>query len=283
MSCALGFYNPRNGDVAVHRDALSDRHVLLGVLLHEAAHRVGHRGGGRFIPIADYGDRCRGFENLLTEFAALLLGCLADGGSLPDPPDPPDTPAPAVGRRRSGADDPAVPASRQELAHLLTDRLPAALAQRGFADVKELVASTAVHPDYWRTLTNPRAAGYRRVWGGRAWDYDKVAVLAEALGVHPPVVWLGYNLCEGPLHGRKREHWGRPGPWAKKMRDLTLRACADLQALGGAYAEQVPALRALISGQTPTPPGDDSWQSPARALVALERQRLGLGVDAQPT
>ncbi len=67
------------------------------------------------------------------------------------------------------------------------------------------------------------------------------------------------------------------------MRDLTLRACADLQALGGAYAEQVPALRALISGQTPTPPGDDSWQSPARALVALERQRLGLGVDAQPT
>ena len=283
MSCALGFYNPRNGDVAVHRDALSDRHVLLGTLLHEAAHRVGHRGGGRFIPTADYADRCRGFENLLTEFAALLLGCLADGGSLPDPPDPPDPPAPAVGRRRSGADDPAVPASRRALAHLLADRLPAALAERGLADVKELVASTAVHPDYWRTLTNPRAAGYRRVWGGRASDYDMVALLAEALGVHPPVVWLGYNLCEGPLHGRKREHWGRPGPWAKKMRDLTLRACADLEALGGAYAEQVPALRALISGQTPTPPGDDSWQSPARALVALERQRLGLGVDAQPT
>jgi hypothetical protein len=33
---------------------------------------------------------------------------------------------------------------------------------------------------------------------------------------------------------------------------------------------------AMVSG----PPGDDSWQTPARALVALERQRLGLGVDA---
>ena len=92
----------------------------------------------------------------------------------------------------------------------------------------------------------------------------------------PPVVWLGCNLCEGPLHGRRREHWARPGPWAKKMRELTLRACTDLQALGGGYAEQVPALRALIDGQTPTPPSDDSWQQPARALVALERQRLGL-------
>jgi len=282
MSCALGFYNPRNGDVAVHRDALSDRHVLLGILLHEAAHRVGHRGGGRWIPIADYADRCRGFENLLTDFAALLLGYLADGGTLPDPADIADG-ATAVGRRRSGADDPAVPGSRRALAHLLTDRLPAALTARGFTDVKDLVASTAVHPDYWRTLTNPRAAGYRRVWGGRAWDYDKVALLAEALGVHPPVVWLGYNLCEGPLHGRKREHWGRPGPWARKVRDLTLRACAELQALGGVYAEQIPALRALIDGQTPTPPGDDSWQTPARALVALERQRLGLSIGTQPT
>ena len=62
-------------------------------------------------------------------------------------------------RRRTGADDPAVPASRRELAHLLTDRLPAALTERGFADVKELVASTAVHPDYWRTLVNPKTAG----------------------------------------------------------------------------------------------------------------------------
>jgi len=278
MSCAVGFYNPRNGDVAVHRDALADRHLLLGVLLHEAAHRVGHRGGGRFMPVPDYADRCRGFENLLSEFAALLLGYLADGSPLPDPPaDPTGGATDAVARRRrTGADDPAVPASRRELAHLLTDRLSAALTERGFADVKELVASTAVHPDYWRTLVNPKTAGYRRVWGARAWDYDKVALLAEALGVHPPVVWLGYNLCEGPLHGRKREHWARPGPWAKKMRELTLRACTDLETLGGGYAEQVPALRALTTGQTPTPPTDDSWQQPARALVALERQRLGL-------
>jgi hypothetical protein len=134
-------------------------------------------------------------------------------------------------------------------------------------------------------LTSPRPAGYRRKMGagGRAWDYDKVALLASAVGVHPPVVWLGYNLCEGPLHGRQREQWGQPGPWAKRIRDLTLRACADLQTLGGAYAEQIPALRALVTGQTPAPTGDDTWQAPARALVGLERQRLGLDVDVQRT
>ena len=282
-SCALGFYNPRNGDVAIHVDALADRHVLLGTLLHEAAHRVGHRGGGRWIPVPDYGDRTRGFEDLLSEFAALLLGYLADGGTLPDPVDPPDR-APAAGGRRSRADDPAVPLSRRELARLLTDRLPHALAAGGFATEQDLVASTAVHPEYWRTLTtSPRPAGYRRMMGagGRAWNYDKVALLAEAAGVHPPVVWLGYNLCEGSMHGRRREQWGRPGQWAKQMRDLTLRACADLETLGGAYAEQIPALHALVNGHTPAPTGDDSWQAPARALVALERQRLGL--DVQPT
>ncbi len=204
MSCTLGFYNPRNGDVAVHRDALGDRHVLLGTLLHEAAHRVAHRGGGRFMPVPDYGDRCRGFENLLTEFAALLLGYLAGGDRLPDPADPPDR-APAAGRRRrSGAEDPAVPVSRRELAHLLTDRLPAALAEGGFTDVKDLIAATAVHPDYWRTLTNPRPAGFRRVWGGRAWDYDKVALLAEAVGVHhrPPAVDARLSGDPWRRHGR---------------------------------------------------------------------------------
>jgi hypothetical protein len=281
MSCTLGFYNPRNGDVAVHRDALGDRHVLLGTLLHEAAHRVAHRGGGRFMPVPDYADRCRGFENLLTEFAALLLGYLAGGDGLPDPADPPQRTPAAQRGRRSGADDPAVPVSRRQLARLLTDRLPTALAEGGFTDVKDLITATAVHPDYWRTLTNPRPAGFRRVWGGRAWDYDKVALLAEAVGVHPPVVWLGYNLCEGPIHGRRREHWGRPGPWTKTMREATLHACADLQTLGGAYAEQIPALHALINGRTPIPPGDDSWQAPAWALLALERQRHGLH-DGQP-
>ena len=97
------------------------------------------------------------------------------------------------------------------------------------------------------------------------------------------MVWLGYNLCEGSMYDRRREQRGQPGPWAKKMRDVTLRACADLEALGGAYAAQIPALHALVTGQTPAPTGDDSWQAPARALIALERQRLGLELDAQAT
>jgi hypothetical protein len=173
--------------------------------------------------------------------------------------------------------------TRRELAHLITDRLPHALTAGGFTDAKDLVASTAVHPDVWRTLTNPRAAGFRASMGrGRAWNYDKIALLAEALGVHTPVVWLGYNLCEGAMLGRRRERWGQPGPWSKTMREATERACTDLETLGGAYAEQVPALRALLTGQTPAPTGDDSWQAPARELIALERTRLGVIADAQP-
>lgn len=282
--CADGFYNPRTGGVAVHLDALDDRHRLLGILLHEAAHRVGHRGGGRWTRVPDYGDRCRGFETILGEFAALLLGYLADATPLPDLVDTPHQQAATPPRRRRSADDPCVPVSRRELAHLLADRLPHALHIGGFADANELVDSTAVHRDFWHTLLNPKLLGFRASMGrGRAWDYDKAALLADAVGVHPPVVWLGYNLCEGPLYARTRQQRFAPGPWTKKMRDVTERACTDLQTLGGAYAAQVPALRDLLTGHTPAPMGDDSWQAPARILIALERQRLGLDVDAPHT
>jgi hypothetical protein len=277
--CSHGFYKPNTGGVAIHLNALSDRHQTLTTLVHEAAHRVGHRGGGRWTPIPDYGDRSRGFEDLLSQFAGLLLGYLADAGTFPDLVDPPGQPS--SGGRVSEIDDSPAPVARRELAHLLRDQLPHALADKRITSEKDLIAPTAVHPEVWRTLTKPRAAGYRRRQGagGRAWDYDKVALLAEAAGVHPPVVWLGYNLCEGPIYGRQREHWNRPGPWTKKMREATLRACADLQTLGGAYAEQIPALHALINGQNVAVLGEDTWQEPARVLIALERQRLRLDAD----
>jgi hypothetical protein len=274
--CADGFYALTSGDTAVHRDVLADRHRTLGTLLHEAAHRVGHRGGGRWLPIFDWRDRSRGFENILTEFAAILLGYLADGTPLPPAVEPTEAAAGSTARR-TAADDPAVPASRRELAHLLTDQLPHALAAGDFANAKELIASTAVTPGYWHTLTHPRVAGWRPRQGGYGpWDYDRVAVLAEAVGVHPPVVWLGYQLCEGPMHGRKRPQWGIPGRWGKGMRDNVERTCADLERLGGAYAQQIPALLALVAGTTTAPLGDDTWQEPARTLLALERQRLSL-------
>ncbi|GLZ00797.1 hypothetical protein [Actinoplanes sp. NBRC 103695] len=310
--CSDGFYHPRTDDVAVHRAVLSSRHQARHVLLHEAAHRVGRRGGGRWRPVRDYHDRSRGFERMLGDFAAVLLDYLAAGDALPELSDE----ALAAGSRvlrLAPADDPAVPGVRRELAHLLIDQLPHALTAGGFTGEKDLVASTGVHPDYWRTLTHPKVAGHRQQRGGRAWDYDKVALLAEAAGVHPPVVWLGYHLCEGPIYGRPRHRGFRPDPndvrgragyrtpdhdgglngrlqphsasrssvaWTKKMREATLRACADLQALGGIYAEQIPALHDLIDGKTTAVMGDDRWHAPARTLLAIERQRLRL--DATP-
>ena len=278
--CADGFYSPISGDTAIHRRALASRDETLKVLVHEAGHRVGHRGGGRWVPIQDFRDRSRGFENTLTEFAALLLGLLAEGRPLPPTDSSPAVPGGQRATARTiAADDPAVPISRRMLAHLIADRLPQALADGGFTSATDLVDSTAVSPGYWRTLTRPRTAGWRpsrNQGGGGAWDYDKVALLAEATGVHPPVVWLGYNLCEGAIHSRPRVNWGKPGPWAKKTRDVVERACADLEALGGAYAQQTPALRALAAGTTPAPAGDDSWQAPALHLLALERARLQL-------
>ncbi|MFG1995246.1 hypothetical protein ACGFJ7_35255 [Actinoplanes sp. NPDC048988] len=304
--CSDGFYHPGTGDVAIHRTALNSRHRARRVLLHEAGHRVAHRGGGRWLPIGDYHDRSRGFEQVLDDFSAVLLDYLAAGAALPELPDEP-LPAPRA-PRLAAADDPAVPAVRRELAHLLLDQLPHALTAGGFTGEKDLVASTGVHPDYWRTLTNPKVTGHRQQRGGRAWDYDKVALLAQAAGIHPPVVWLGYHLCEGPIYGRARRRGipdlpdvlghladdSAPDPnsaparqhqqphsaatqragWTKKMRDATLRACADLQSIGGAYAEQIPALHALIDGRTTAVIGDDRWHAPARTLLALERQRL---------
>ncbi|MFI7081827.1 hypothetical protein ACIBO1_31510 [Micromonospora sp. NPDC049903] len=273
--CADGFYRPLTGHVAIHRDVLADRHQTLLVLLHESAHRVGHRGGGRWTPIPDYHDRSRGFENLLSDFAARLLGMLADGTALPHLEATPS--APPAGRDRNWrVDDPSVPAVRRELAHLLLDRLPQALTAGGFRSAKEMVASTAVYPGYWRLLTNPRPVGHRPFRGDQAGDYDKVALLAETSGVHPPVVWLGYHLCEGPIRGRRRDTWGRPGPWTAKIRADIARACADLAALGGPYAAHIPTLQALADGTVPAPLDDDTWHQPARALLAAERRRLNL-------
>lgn len=284
--CAEGFYQPLTGDVAIHRDALTDAHRTRLVLLHEAAHRIGHRGGGHWTPVADYHDRSRGFEHILSDFAARLLGQLADGNGLPHLDTEPvamdgqrhTSKANASGRRGPHwrADDPSVPAVRRELAHLLLDQLPHALTAGGFRDAKDLVASTAVYPGYWRLLTNPRPVGYRPVRGDQAGDYDNVALLAEAAGLRAPVVWLGYHLCEGPIRGRRRGTWGRPGPWTAKTRAAIERACADLTALGGPYAEQVPALKALADGITAAPLDNDTWHQPARTLLAAERRRLNL-------
>jgi hypothetical protein len=148
------------------------------------------------------------------------------------------------------------------------------LIDGGFRDEKDLVASTAVAPDFWRILTRPRVAGHPQ--RNRTFDYDKIALLATAVGLHPPIVWLGYHLCEGPTQGHTRGKWGKTGRWAPKVRDAIDRACADLEKLGGAYAEQIPALRALADGTIPSPYADDSWHAPARRLLALERERLGL-------
>ncbi|WP_127502288.1 hypothetical protein [Actinoplanes solisilvae] len=62
VPCSHGFYSPLSGDVAAHADILLNRFRLLGTPLHEAAHRVTHRGSGRWLPSRDYADRCRGFE-----------------------------------------------------------------------------------------------------------------------------------------------------------------------------------------------------------------------------
>jgi hypothetical protein len=271
---------PATGDVAVNRETLGDVFRLRAVLAHEAAHRVTHRGGGRWLPSPDWRDRCRGFENTLGDFTAHLLQYVADGEPLPPEADRHATSA----TRLAPADDPVVALSRRELAHLLLDQVPHALAAGGFSTVKALVASTAVPAEYWRTLTRPKPAGFRG-WssGGQATNYERVTLIAEALGVHPPVVWLGYNLCEGSIHSRKREKWGRPGRWSALMPTCVQRACTELQALGGDYATHVPALQALADGTTPAPIGDESWQAPARALITLERRRLGLDPDTQPT
>ena len=281
-----GFYRPLTGDVAIHRDALPYWHRTLLVLLHEAAHRVAHRGGGHWTAIPDYYDRSRGFEYMLSDFAARLLGLLADGSGLPQIDtasavhDDQARNSKAGGSRVRGrnwrADDPGVPAVRRELAHLLLDQLPHALTAGGFRTAKELVDSTAVYPGYWNLLTNPRPLRNRSFRGDQAGDYDRVALLAEATGMHPPVVWLGYHLCEGPIRGRSRQTWGRPGPWTARTRADIARACADLKKLGGPYAEQIPALQALADGTIPAPFNDEGWHTPARALLAAERNRLGL-------
>ena len=257
---------------------------LLVVLLHEAAHRVGHRGGGRWTPIPDYHDRMPRLRDACS--ATSPRSCWTTWPTAAPCPTPPTRRRRRRRhrRRRSGADDPAVPVSRRELARLLTDRLPHALAARRVRRRNDLVASTAVHPDYWRTLTNPRPAGLPPPAWARAagpGTTTRSPCSPKRSGSTRPWSGSATTSAKAPCTAAAANSGASPARGRRRMRELTLRACTDLEALGGAYAEQVPALRALVDRPDPAPTGDDSWQAPARALIALERQRLGL--DRQPT
>jgi hypothetical protein len=63
---------------------------------------------------------------------------------------------------------------------------------------------------------------------------------------------------------------------AGRWTDVTVARTCPPRSSAAPHAEQIPALRALVDGTTPAPIGDATWQQPARALPALERQRLNL-------
>jgi hypothetical protein len=63
----LGFYDPRNDVTGVKRTELRSMRRLLGVLVHEAAHRKARSAGGEWY------DRSRGFELALGEMAVTAL------------------------------------------------------------------------------------------------------------------------------------------------------------------------------------------------------------------
>lgn len=259
LACADGFYTPNSGGIALRRDILTDPVRTMEVMVHEVGHRRAHRRGGEFA------DRTRGFETELGNMLAAVAVALAqrDPNATVEPEQDPGV---------------AVPATRANLASLLTAALPQALAKAGVRDEKELSDSVGMHRNYLRLLTDPKPAGWRRPPGSMApavvADPRHLEVLASATGVHMSALWLGHMLCEGPRYGRTRNA-PAAGPWSKRITSKLDPVLAELDTLGGVYAHAADRVRALAAGES-IEMDDPNWQEFALDVLAAERERLAL-------
>jgi len=240
LSCALGFYDPASGHIALAREVLAHQGTALEVLLHEMAHRICHQRG------TEYADRSRGFENQLGAMLAAAVSALTGAG---DPATgekaAPDAPVVAAPAGLAAAAVP-IPRARELMAALMAARLPDACARAGLGKPSgsALMNAVGLHAGLWSLLSKPKPARWRRSPGSTSpsvmIDYRVHEVLGGALGVPGPVLWLAHMLCEAERYD-KRATATEPGPWTKKAAANAALVADGLDAHAAAHPSTGPA------------------------------------------
>ncbi|MFE0062748.1 hypothetical protein [Streptomyces sp. NPDC059003] len=290
--CTGGVYDAATDVTGIKDSTLDDLTFTLRVVFHEGGHRRAARQG-----IA-HADRSEGFESALDDLGGHLLHLLLTsptrglplldaaawkGRVLPGSAylaDPAELTQlrhkqPTARQIRKAKQLAQAPEPRRLLAELAELRMARVLAQQGFTSTDTAMQSIALTAATFRVLANPHPAGYRRP-GGFACipDYRKATALAELLGIHAPVLYLGHIAVEGPLYNVRQHTDGTaPRPWNKPLSTHMPQVIEDLRRLGGPYADQADAIQALSLGHTPYDP-DGAWLQPVLGLLHAERNRL---------
>ncbi|MFE9687501.1 hypothetical protein [Streptomyces sp. NPDC006285] len=292
LYCSSGIYQAATDVLGIKESALDDVDETLRVVFHEGGHRRAAREGN-----LSSSDRSEGFELAMDTMGGSLLRLLMtseprrfplldaeawqhvslpSGAYLADVSDlhglrqaqPPITQIRKVKRLE------AAPEPRRLLAELSEQRMTAVLEERGLRTAGRAVSTVAWTTSQWRVIVNPNPAGYRRMHGFTCIPhYRKAVALAELLGIHAPVLYLGHITVEGPLYNVRKGTSPANRPWKKPLSTHMPSVISDLRALGEPYAAQADAIEAISQGRTPYD-AEGSWLRPVIELLNAEKQRL---------
>lgn len=292
LYCTSGIYDTSTDVTGIKESTLDDSAMTLRVVFHEGGHRRAAREGN-----LTSSDRSEGFEQAMDDMGGRLLqlvsspsprrfplldaevwaehslpagAYLADSAELREIRRGQPTNAQVRKAKRLAA----APETRRLLAELAEQRMTAVLAARGIRATGRALATVAINGRQWQMIVRPNPTGYRR--SGRFScipDYRKAAALAELLGIHAPVLYLGHIAVEGPQYNSRTRAGTEGRRWSKPLSTHMPTVVSDLRALGGLYAAQADAIDAMWQGRTPYD-GDGIWLRPVTALLIAEKARL---------
>ncbi|WP_369228424.1 hypothetical protein AB5J52_48100 (plasmid) [Streptomyces sp. R39] len=290
--CTSGIYLSATDVTGVKESTLDDLDGTLRVVFHEGGHRRAAREG-----YLNSSDRSEGFELAMTDMGGRLLRLvtspeprslpLLDAMAWQGVPLPPGAymadatdlrgrrqNQPTVAQIRRAKRLQAAPEPRRLLAGLAEQRITAVLRERGLRSAGRALSTVAWTTAQWQLIVNPHPAGYRRSGGFTCIpDYRRAAALAELLGLHAPVLYLGHIAVEGPLYNVRRGSTPADGAWKKPLSEHMPTVVSDLRGLGGPYAARADAVEAMYQGRTPYD-AEGAWQRPVTELLNAEKDRL---------
>ncbi|MFI1204822.1 hypothetical protein ACH4VR_36240 [Streptomyces sp. NPDC020883] len=290
--CTSGIYRPATDVTGFREVTLDNLTETLRVAFHEGGHRRAAREG-HFTS----SDRSESFELAMDAMGGHLLALLRtpsqralplidtdawhgvdlpDGAYLADPDELHRAHADqhSITKLRKAKQLAAAPEPRRLLAELARHRMAAVLKERGLRSAAKAVSTVALKTPTWQVIANPKPAGYRREHGFACIpDYRKATALAELLGIHAPVLYLGHIAVEDPFYNVRRGINAAPQPWRKPLSTHMHHVIEDLRNLGGHYAAQADAIETMSQGRAEYD-AEGAWLQPVIALLHAEQQRL---------
>ena len=277
-----GFYEVANGTISIRRDQLISLGKALGVLVHEAAHRLAHRYPGMVgLNFPDYDDRSRGFEQALGVMASLAVQKFAAQMEASGSPISAAVPEREDGVARIDAEaaacgQPALPGfhylRRNGCFRPVSESGMAAgslferIVTSGGRTVTRYAADNFVNAATVRSLILGMSGGRR---------HREMEDLVGPSGMSPAVFWLATTV---PLYAYDAAQKKRASS-RKFPSDLVGQAkqfCAAMTASGGEWASIAGQVKAMIDNPASLDFELD-WQAPLMRIVDLEAERLSVG------